>query len=199
MWEDKISSHVPKLISKEECKTAAVTIALQDKEGEDHVIFEVRSRKLRKQPGDICFPGGMAIKGEAPKKAALRELEEELLIREHQYKYLGAADYLMTANLMIYPFVVRLLDYENTYQTDEVEEVFTVPLSFFLQEEPEVYETRARVKMPESFPIDRIFRGEKYPWKERKEKVYFYQYKDRCIWGITAKLLYYFVESLKNE
>ncbi|GAA3326482.1 hypothetical protein GCM10020331_062580 [Ectobacillus funiculus] len=28
------------------------------KENEIHVLFEVRSLQLRRQPGEICFPGG---------------------------------------------------------------------------------------------------------------------------------------------
>ena len=40
------------------------------------LLFEVRSPKLKSQPGDICFPGGRSG-GESPQECALRETQEE--------------------------------------------------------------------------------------------------------------------------
>ena len=37
------------------------------------VLFEVRARNLRRQPGEICFPGGSTMEGEPPAHAAIRE------------------------------------------------------------------------------------------------------------------------------
>ena len=38
--------------------TAAVAVPLLEIDGEDHVVFTVRSNTLRRQPGEISFPGG---------------------------------------------------------------------------------------------------------------------------------------------
>ena len=49
-----------------------------------HLLYEVRSAALRRQPGEVCFPGGKLEPGEAPLDCALRETWEELgLAREH--------------------------------------------------------------------------------------------------------------------
>ena len=43
------------------------------------LLYEVRAKTLRRQPGEVCFPGGRLEKGERPEQCALRELEEEPL------------------------------------------------------------------------------------------------------------------------
>lgn len=40
----------------------AVLLPLIEKDGEIHILFEVRSLSMRRQPGEICFPGGKWIK-----------------------------------------------------------------------------------------------------------------------------------------
>ena len=57
----------------------AVLIPLVEKEGELHILFEVRQAGIR-QGGEICFPGGMIEEGETAEEAAVRETAEELLI-----------------------------------------------------------------------------------------------------------------------
>ena len=37
--------------------TAAVAVPLLEIDGEDHIVFTVRSNKLRRQPGEVSFPG----------------------------------------------------------------------------------------------------------------------------------------------
>ena len=44
------------------------------------LLFEVRAASLRRQPGEVCFPGGRAESGESPIDCALRETKEELSI-----------------------------------------------------------------------------------------------------------------------
>ena len=41
------------------------------------VLFEVRARDLRRQPGEICFPGGSTMEGESASAAAVREAGED--------------------------------------------------------------------------------------------------------------------------
>lgn len=164
------------LIEAAECRRAAVCVALFSAKNGPDIILQVRSSKLEEQPGDISLPGGMIEQGETPQQAACRELEEELEISKEQYEVISQLDIMHTGNLLIYPFLVVLKDYQGTFNAAEVAEIFTVPLAFFLQEEPEVHEILLEVKEPEDFPFEKIYGGKKYGWRKRTEKVYFYDF-----------------------
>ena len=41
----------------------AVLVPLIEKDGEFRILFEVRSPKLKSQPGEVCFPGGAVEDG----------------------------------------------------------------------------------------------------------------------------------------
>ena len=192
---ERLSQHKPSLIGINECKKSAVCIPLIETENGYEVLFEVRSAKIVSQPGDICLPGGMLEPGETPEEAVVRETMEELLISGEQIQMLGLMDVLYTGmGLMLYPYAVVLQGYQGTCSEDEVEEIFTVPLDFFLHTEPEIYQTEAQVIPGEDFPYDLIHGGRNYTWRKRRENICFYQYKDRVIWGLTAKIMKSFVD-----
>lgn len=192
---EKLSQHKTTLIGINECKKSAVCIPLIDTGKGYEILFEVRSAKIVSQPGDICLPGGMLEPGETPKEAAVRETMEELLISEEQIQMLGLMDVHHTGmGLMLYPFAVILKEYHGTFSEDEVDEVFTVPLEFFLNTEPEVYRTEAQVVPEENFPYDLIHGGRNYVWRKRRENICFYRYGNRTIWGLTARIMRSFVE-----
>lgn len=154
------------------------------------VLFEVRSLKLKHQPGEICFPGGRAEAQESPWETAMRETCEELLITKSQFKEVMPLDiFISPFGMIIYPFAVVLEDYHDSLSCDEVEEVFTVPLSFFKAHEPECYICRTDNCPGEDFPYEKIPGGRDYPWRQGRYEVNFYEYKNRNIWGLTAKLL----------
>lgn len=192
---EKLSQHKPTLIGIDECKKSAVCIPLIETGKGYEVLFEVRSAKIVSQPGDICLPGGMLEPGETPKEAAVREAMEELLISGEQIQMLGLMDVHHTGmGLMLYPFAVILKEYHGTFSEDEVDEIFTVPLEFFLNTEPEIYRTEAQVIPGEDFPYDLIRGGRNYSWRKRRENIYFYRYENRTIWGLTARIMKSFVE-----
>lgn len=186
----RLSEHKPALIGADECVKSAVCIPLIRTEQGYEVLFEVRSSKIMHQPGDVCFPGGMLEAGETPEEAAAREMTEELLITREQFHIFGLMDVLYTGHrLLMYPYAAELYDYKGTYSKDEVGEVFTVPLTFFLYTEPDVYQVEAQVFPGEDFPYNLVYGGKKYQWRKRKEDVLFYQYEGHVIWGLTAKII----------
>ncbi len=115
-------------------KKSAVLIPLIEKQNQTHVLFEVRSMKLRSQPGDICFPGGRQDKEDKDAfHCAIRETSEELGIRQSDIHDIVPLGCLMSnINSMIYPFVGRIPHDKQLYPNkSEVAEVFTVPLAYF--------------------------------------------------------------------
>ncbi len=196
---EQIRNHKSGLLDEKEYRKYAVFIPLLENGGSYDVLFEVRSRTVGRQPGDICFPGGRIEGGETAQEAAVRETVEELQVAPGQLEVLSLLDiYVNNAGNIIYPFAGLLSGYEGTCSEDEVEETFRVPLDFFLETEPQVYYTNQQVVPEEGFPYDYIQGGKNYPWNRRRQKVNFYFYQDgeklRVIWGMTAKMMRMFVE-----
>lgn len=198
--KDILAHHTPTFIGMDQCHQAAVCIPLlKNASGGYDVLFEVRAATIAHQPGDVCLPGGMVEEGETPREAALRELQEELLLNKNQICYLGDMDKLYTGSrLIMYSFAAEVTEYQNTFSPAEVDEVFHVPLEFFLHTEPKCYITRARVEPGEDFPYDLICGGREYNWRSRKEDVCFYQYEGHVIWGLTAKVIRAFAEVVRS-
>ena len=197
----QLKNHKAQMMGFEEARVSAVCIPFVRKVGagssgrrsgaendEVHILFEVRSSDLPEQPGDICLPGGMLEEGETPAEAAVRELCEELLLPEEAVTRLGDGDILYNGSIIIHTFIVEIPDLPYT-GNEEVAEVFTVPLSFFLETEPEVYYVERSARPEESFPFDRIQGGRNYQWRTAKTATYFYQWKDKTIWGLTARII----------
>mgnify|MGYP000126448359 FL=1 len=167
-----------------------------------HVLFEVRSEKLDRQPNEISFPGGKVEENETFKDGAIRETCEELNIQPSSITVLGELDYIMSNNSAVYGFVGVLEDIDVDYieyNEKEVDHVFTVPLDFFLSNEPEVHYTKLEVVPNEDFPYHLIQNGRDYNWNKGKQVVYFYVYEDYVIWGMTARFMKNFVDILKMQ
>lgn len=188
-YYDFLKDRIPREIGENEVRHSAVVIPLIDTPGGIELLFEVRSVKLHHQPGDICFPGGGVEPGETPEAAAMRELQEELLVSPSQVEWIGPTDYFGGGNRRIDIYVCRLKDYAGTFSSDEVDEVFRVPLAFFQETAPEVHEVKWKPEFPSDFPFDKIYGGRDYPWRTSKDRILFYEYEDHVIWGMTARIV----------
>ncbi len=196
---DKLKDYLSHKKPQVKVKTkASVLIPIIEIKGEYHVLFEVRSYDLKGQPGEVCFPGGHIEPHEKRKTACIRETCEELLIESSQIEIIGAMDGHYTSNRLIWPFIGILHDYEMTYSIDEVDHVFTVPLSYLLDYYPDIHKVETETKPSVDFPYDLIPNGEDYHWFKGKRDIYFYQYNDEVIWGLTAKILYDFIQLYKT-
>lgn len=185
---EKLSGRKPELIDFDLLNRYAVVAPyLPD---EDAFLFEVRSEKLRNQPGEISFPGGKIEAGESPEQAAIRETTEELLMTSDNIHIIAPLDiYLAPYHRMVYPYLGELKNYSGTFQTDEVTEVFTVPFSFFLETPPKIYTNEITMKPRDAdFPYD-LLGTDHYPWGKSAYPIYFYVYKNRTIWGMTARFI----------
>ena len=182
------------LIGEKDFFKAAVCIALIENGEDFDVLFEVRSSQIPDQPGDVCFPGGAVEPGETYEEAAVRETCEELLIRPSQIEIIGPSDIMHARTTMIYPFAGILTDYEGTFNEDEVAEVFRVPFQFFRETEPDKYLVEAPARPGDDFPFELISGGRNYKWRVMHTTELFYQYEGHVIWGLTARILYSFLE-----
>lgn len=181
-------------------RESAVMILLQEYKGEEHIVFEVRSSKLRSQPGDVCLPGGKVEKGESPKYTAIRETMEELNIKEDRIEYIGEMDYFISPyGLIMYAFVGRLKGEIQKPNENEVDHVFKVPLKFFMENEPLLYEMKIGPVEQEGFPFHLINGGKDYKFRNGVLNEYFYEYDNYVIWGFTAQVIKSFVNILKQE
>ena len=55
---EKLAGRQPEILGHEQLLKYAVLLPLIEVHNETHILFEVRSMSLRRQPGEICFPGG---------------------------------------------------------------------------------------------------------------------------------------------
>jgi len=187
--KNKMENVEPYINGFEDMKRAAVIVPLVEIEKEIYILFEVRAKKLKSQPGDICFPGGQIDFLETPKEAALREIYEELNLKN--IEIVKELDTLVRHNgIIIHPFLGIIKDIESlNLSQDEVDHVFYIPLDYLLNHEPLEVISKVEQKRGEDFPYELIFNGNDYKFKDGEDKILFYTYKEYVIWGITAKML----------
>lgn len=187
---EALAGRRPGIIGYSEYKKYAVTVPVVFKDQKEQILFEVRAGSLRRQPGEICFPGGKLEAGEDFSEAAVRETMEELCIRREQLQIIAPMDvYLSPSGQMITPWLARLEDYHETFNPSEVSEVFYVPVSYFLENQPRCFKNKVYTQIGDDFPVDKIPGGRKYPWHSGWNDVYFYEPGGRVIWGLTAKIM----------
>lgn len=198
----KLTDRKPSLMDGKKFKKYAILIPLVEIEGEIHLLFEVRSLKMRSQPGDVCFPGGRVDQDDASiMQSAVRETTEELGVNASTIKHIYPLDYFISNDRrLIYPFVGKLTNLNDIdINQEEVHEIFTVPLSFFTHTEPKKYKINFEVVPERNFPYELIQNGENYEWRTREMDELFYVYGERVIWGLTAKIISHFMEVIRTE
>ena len=183
--------------NKDEFKQSAVTVPLIRKDKELYLLFEVRSSKLKSQPCEVCFPGGRIDKTDKnPLYAAIRETTEELGIKRENITPIGPLDLVVgSIGALVYPFVVEIDKKSKiNFNKKEVEEIFTVPLSYLLKAKPEYGQIQYSATPIGQFPFNLLETAYPKGYNPKiKYKATFYQYKDYVIWGLTAKILSQFI------
>ena len=199
--KEQLNQSQPLFIGEETAFRSAVLIPFVQVDGEWHVLFEVRSFTLRKQPGDISFPGGQIDSTDStPLEAALRETHEELGVDPKSIDIVGAlSPYIASPSFVIYPFVATIDINQINYNTDEVEEVLTVPLTWLLNYEPYMHLVSVQPVPSADFPFEKIANGMQYQWRVRSMEEWFFDYEKYTIWGLTARILKHFIEIIKEN
>lgn len=198
----KYAQRKPSIIGEKNFTKYAVFLPLIQRDDDYHILFEIRAYHMRRQPGEICFPGGKIDKLDAnPKNTALRETYEELGLKADSIRHIFPLDYSISPfGTIIYPYVgIVYSEDEINPNPDEVAKIFTVPLSFFKNFDPECYKVNFKVEPEEKFPFHSIIGGENYNWQIRQMDELFYYYEDYTIWGLTANILKNFIDLISED
>lgn len=198
--KDYFKNYIPNLIGANNVLYASVVIPLIKINGEYNIIFEVRSDKLKQQPGEISFPGGKIECGETPQNAAIREFCEELMCSKESIEIISEVDmFFSPTRALIHCFLAEIDESLNLdIKNDEVSEVFCVPLSFFENTKPKEFINVIEVIPDEKFQLEEMMIRKNYNWGSTTYPIYFYKYEDKIIWGITANITRNFVKKLNS-
>lgn len=181
----------------------AVLVPVVEVAGEPHLLYEVRAKHMRLQPGEICFPGGRIEGDETAIQTALRETQEELSVAPEQIKVLGQLDFVVhRANFILYPVLAKL-ELGGLQQIspnpEEVDEFFLVPLSHLQSAPQERYRCKLIPQPEEAFSYDKLGLDAPYNWRPGQEEIIIYRWKKHIIWGLTAKITRHFLEIFNQE
>ncbi|MCH4888510.1 CoA pyrophosphatase [Acidaminobacter sp. JC074] len=192
------------IIGRNRLGNFAVLVALIKLEGDYHFLFQKRAKNIR-QGSEISFPGGQFDEGidKNFKDTAVRETCEELGISSDQIKVIKQIDSFV-GHVYIENFLglieVDSLDDLNI-NMDEVAYVFTMPVQYFIDNEPETYGIKVRSyssevdeagNLIEYFPVKELDLPERYhhTWNDSLREVYVYRTKHGTLWGLTAAIVY---------
>ena len=98
------------------------------------LIYTQRSGHLSTHSGEVSFPGGKAEDGDVSLfDTALRESNEEMSLNGEDVTMLGKLDYLISRHkIEVNPFIATVDKPQDLEANEEIQEIFTVPLSFLL-------------------------------------------------------------------
>lgn len=187
-----------RIIGKKRYTNSAVLIGIINLEGKEHVVFEKRALKIR-QGGEISFPGGkFEEKDGSSKETAIRETVEELGVNREKIEIIGKYGTLINASGMLLDVYIGYLHInkieELNFNRDEVEKLVVVPMEFFKYNKPKVEKIGVK-NIPEFSPKDYNLPERYYgAWSGNSREVYFYNYQDEIIWGMTAEIIFDFIE-----
>ncbi len=179
--------------------SSAVLILFVNTEKGWEIVFETRSETVS-QPGEVSFPGGHLEKGESSLQAALREVCEEIGVETKDVEIIGEMPReRIQGGKLVKPFagILKPDAVHKLSPSDEVADIFFVPLSFFLDNPPERYRYRMNIDH-EDETLPAILRRHL-----SVEKPYgltgYWDYEGHGIWGLTARILVKLLYLLKPE
>ena len=160
------------LIESTQYKKAGVLILLlkEDKDDEYKIVFTKRSTELKTHSGEVSFPGGKWEEADnSLYETALRESNEEINLNIENVTKLGNLNFLLSRHkIEVNPYVGYLNKFQEFEGNFEIEEIFTVPISFLSDSKNVTYKEFNR--------------------KDLKVYIPSWVYNGNRIWGLTAMI-----------
>lgn len=197
--KSKLQNYKHYILGAKNSVRSAVMIPLVEVDEELHILFEVRSPNLKSQPCDVSLPGGkIDTNDKTALDTAKREVSEELGIFENDLDIITELDLFVAPHgVIIHNFVGKINDISKiSPNPSEVYCIFTVPISFFQETEPLIYQNKIEMVRNDSFPFHLIPYGKNYPFKHGISQTFFWRYRGHTIWGFTAAIVKNFIEIL---
>lgn len=194
-----LSNYKPYILESKKYLMSAVLIPIVEINNELHLIYETRASKLRSQPLDVSFPGGKIDKTDFnPLQTAIRETTEELGISKDDIEIICELDILVAPyGVIIHNFVGKINDISKiNINKDEVDSIFTIPISFLKNNKPISYKCAVTLSRNEDFPFHLIPFGKDYPFKSGYYETLFWHYNGKTVWGMTASITNNFIEQI---
>lgn len=206
--------HYQGIIGKDKYFNSSVLIPLIFLGDEYHFLFEKRANNIR-QGGEVSFPGGEfdTNKDKDFLNTAVRETFEELGITKEKIQVIGSMGTLVAPMGVTVDSFVGILKInklnELKIDENEVERIFTIPVSYFAEHKPSEYFVRLEVHtqkrsedggMIDMLPVKKLKLPKRYekPWKSREHRILVYETNEETVWGITAELVYEFCKLINQ-
>lgn len=206
--------HHQGIIGKDKYFNSSVLIPLILLDDEYHFLFEKRANNIR-QGGEVSFPGGEfdTNKDKDFLDTAVRETIEEIGIAKEEIQIIGSMGTLVAPMGVTVDSFVGVLNInklnELKIDENEVERIFTIPVSYFDEYKPSEYFVRLEVHtqkrsedggMIDMLPVKKLKLPNRYekPWKGREHKILVYETNEETVWGITAELVYEFCKLINQ-
>ena len=170
-----------KFPKKKSISRAAVLILLYPLNNNWYFYLTKRTKTVEHHKGQISLPGGMLEKGESSQKAAIRETYEELGIKPHGIKIIGALTpfYIPVSGFNVFPFVGWIAECPKLeIQSKEVSKVFTPSVSSLMSPQNK--------KIKRSTMLD------------QRIEIPFFELKHEMVWGATSMILSEFKSILEG-
>jgi len=178
----QIQAHSASLLHDNNLTRAAVLVPIVGGGRELDLLFTVRTDDVEHHKGQVSFPGGsIEAVDDSLQATALRETQEELALKNDHIEVFGRIDDLWTpTGFIVTPFVGYVDELPVlTPHPKEVSDFFTVPLAYFLD--------------------DNNGYTKEYSRDGERMDVWFYDYEQYTIWGVTAYILRNFMLIVKDE
>ena len=151
---------------------ASVLIPILTFKKDLEILLTKRSNNLKNHPGQIAFPGGKKDQiDSSPIETALRETQEEVGLNPKNVEIIASLPSHKTATGFVIKPYLGLINqpFSEILRQGEVDEIFTVPYEYILNEKNFSIQTRE--------------------WNGSQRSYYVVPYGPYYVWGATARIL----------